>query len=198
MALPVSGADTRHGSKDKTVDVQLLAINDFHGEPRAAGRLVRPDHDELRGPPATTPRSTPAASSTSRPTSRRWRRPTRTRRCSPPATSSARARCISALFHDEPTIEAMNKIGLDVNAVGNHEFDEGVYELMRMQYGGCHPTDGCQDGDAVRGRRLRFPRRERDLEVQPQADLPRLQGRSRSAASRSPSSGSSPGPRRRS
>jgi 2',3'-cyclic-nucleotide 2'-phosphodiesterase (5'-nucleotidase family) len=40
---------------------------------------------------------------------------------------------LSALFHDEPTIEAMNKIGLDLNAVGNHEFDEGAHELLRMQ-----------------------------------------------------------------
>ena len=32
---------------------------------------------------------------------------------------------VSALFHDEPTIEAMNRLGLDFNAVGNHEFDEG-------------------------------------------------------------------------
>lgn len=48
---------------------------------------------------------------------------------------------ISALFHDEPTIEAMNRIGLEFNAVGNHEFDEGRAELQRMQSGGCHPTD---------------------------------------------------------
>ncbi|WP_323815299.1 bifunctional metallophosphatase/5'-nucleotidase [Cellvibrio sp. NN19] len=48
---------------------------------------------------------------------------------------------ISALFHDEPTIEAMNRLGLDFNAVGNHEFDDGREELMRMQQGGCHPTD---------------------------------------------------------
>lgn len=48
---------------------------------------------------------------------------------------------ISALFHDEPTIEAMNRLGLDFNAVGNHEFDEGRDELLRMQNGGCHPTD---------------------------------------------------------
>ncbi|HYI65524.1 MAG TPA: hypothetical protein VEW95_01215, partial [Candidatus Limnocylindrales bacterium] len=46
---------------------------------------------------------------------------------------------LSALFHDEPTIEAMNLIGLDINAVGNHEFDEGTDELLRMQNGGCHP-----------------------------------------------------------
>ena len=57
---------------------------------------------------------------------------------------------VSALFHDEPTIEGMNILGLDFNAVGNHEFDEGRDELLRMQNGGCHPTDpnSCQ-GDAV-------------------------------------------------
>lgn len=52
----------------------------------------------------------------------------------------------SALFHDEPTIETMNRLGLEFNAVGNHEFDEGRDELLRMQFGGCHPTDAnsCQ------------------------------------------------------
>ncbi|MCW2758954.1 MAG: 5-nucleotidase [Nocardioidaceae bacterium] len=44
---------------------------------------------------------------------------------------------LSAAFHDEPTIQAMNKLGLDVTAVGNHEFDEGYQELQRMQRGGC-------------------------------------------------------------
>jgi len=44
---------------------------------------------------------------------------------------------LSAAFHDEPTIEAMNTLGLDVTAVGNHEFDEGYKELQRMQNGGC-------------------------------------------------------------
>ena len=58
---------------------------------------------------------------------------------------------LSALFHDEPTIEAMNAIGLDLNAVGNHEFDEGATELLRMANGGCHPTDGCQDGTPFAG-----------------------------------------------
>lgn len=61
---------------------------------------------------------------------------------------------ISALFHDEPTIEIMNRIGLDVAAVGNHEFDEGRTELLRLQSGGCHPTDpnsckGAQVGTPV-------------------------------------------------
>lgn len=49
----------------------------------------------------------------------------------------------SGLFHDEPSVESLNAMGLDVSSVGNHEFDEGVTELLRMQYGGCHPVDGC-------------------------------------------------------
>ena len=58
---------------------------------------------------------------------------------------------LSALFHDEPTIEAFNLMGLNYNGVGNHEFDEGIDELLRMQYGGCHPVDGCQDGTPFDG-----------------------------------------------
>ena len=46
---------------------------------------------------------------------------------------------LSALFHDEPTIEAMSMMGLEIASVGNHEFDEGKDELLRMQNGGCHP-----------------------------------------------------------
>nr|MBA4170896.1 bifunctional metallophosphatase/5'-nucleotidase [Chloroflexota bacterium] len=49
----------------------------------------------------------------------------------------------SGLFHDEPSVESLNALGLDVSSVGNHEFDEGVTELLRMQHGGCHPVDGC-------------------------------------------------------
>ena len=49
----------------------------------------------------------------------------------------------SGLFHDEPSVESLNAMQLDVSSVGNHEFDEGVTELLRMQHGGCHPVDGC-------------------------------------------------------
>lgn len=53
----------------------------------------------------------------------------------------------SALFLDEPAVEVMNRIGLDFNAVGNHEFDYGVPELRRKQTGGCaqfHERKPCQ------------------------------------------------------
>ena len=63
---------------------------------------------------------------------------------------------ISALFHDEPTIEAMNLIGLDINGVGNHEFDEGSNELLRMANGGTHPVDGDLDGNGFEGADFEF------------------------------------------
>ena len=71
---------------------------------------------------------------------------------------------VSAFFHDEPTIETMNRAGLDFNAVGNHEFDDGKDELLRMQRGGCHPTDtvnscrGAEVGTPVpfEGAKFRF------------------------------------------
>lgn len=63
---------------------------------------------------------------------------------------------LSGLFHDEPTIEAMNLMGLDLNGVGNHEFDKGLAELRRMQRGGPHPVEGDLDGDPFSGAEFEF------------------------------------------
>ncbi len=63
---------------------------------------------------------------------------------------------LSGLFHDEPTIEALNAVGLDLASVGNHEFDDGWAELYRMQHGGCHPVDGCQDGTPYEGATFQY------------------------------------------
>jgi 5'-nucleotidase len=58
---------------------------------------------------------------------------------------------ISALFYDEPTIEVLNKVGVDFTSVGNHEFDHGVAELQRMQSGGCKITNGAVDPNSCKG-----------------------------------------------
>lgn len=44
---------------------------------------------------------------------------------------------VSALFRDEPTIEAMGLVGVDLHAIGNHEFDSGIVNLKRLRTGGC-------------------------------------------------------------
>ena len=58
---------------------------------------------------------------------------------------------ISALFFDEPAIETLNKIGVDFNAVGNHEFDKGSAELRRLQNGGCKSVNGVQEPNSCKG-----------------------------------------------
>lgn len=50
----------------------------------------------------------------------------------------------------------MNLMGLDINSVGNHEFDDGLEELVRMQEGGAHPIDGDLDGDPFSGADFEF------------------------------------------
>ncbi|AYF79504.1 bifunctional metallophosphatase/5'-nucleotidase [Nocardia yunnanensis] len=57
---------------------------------------------------------------------------------------------LSSLFHDEPTIDFMNSLGVAASAVGNHEFDHGVAELRRIQQGGC-AADGCTPGQPFTG-----------------------------------------------
>ena len=128
-----------------TVNVQILAVNDFHGnlQPPAgsSGRVGSVDAGgaeylatHLRSLKATNPNTVVVSA----------------------GDLIGASPLLSALFHDEPTIEAFNQIGLDYNAVGNHEFDEGAVELKRMQDGGCHPVDGCLDGDGFAGANFRF------------------------------------------
>ncbi|MBK9713171.1 MAG: bifunctional metallophosphatase/5'-nucleotidase [Kouleothrix sp.] len=142
-ALPVAAAPSG------TVNVQLLAVNDFHGnlEPPAgsSGRIATPSGNVDAGGAEYLASHI------------------RTLKAQNPNTVVVSAGdligaspLLSALFHDEPTIEAFNQIGLDFNAVGNHEFDEGAAELLRMQNGGCHPVDGCQDGDPFYGANFQF------------------------------------------
>ena len=58
---------------------------------------------------------------------------------------------ISSLFNDEPSIKTLNRIGLEFNAVGNHEFDKGPAELLRLQNGGCRVANGVPDPNSRKG-----------------------------------------------
>jgi 5'-nucleotidase len=130
-----------------TVNVQILAINDFHGNLEAIPSTSSSGRVETTPAGGAEYLATHIASL----------------RALNPNTVVVSAGdligaspLLSALFHDEPTIEAFNEIGLDFNAVGNHEFDEGLDELVRMQEGGCHPVDGCLDGDDFAGADFEF------------------------------------------
>jgi 5'-nucleotidase len=64
---------------------------------------------------------------------------------------------ISSLFHDEPAVETLNRIGLEFNAVGNHEFDKGSPDLLRLQRGGCKTVDGQIDANSCQGAKVGTP-----------------------------------------
>ncbi len=130
----------RGAEKSNEVHLQILAINDFHGNiattSGAFGGVGRADFlaSNIRAAEAEAENSITVSA----------------------GDLIGASPLISALFHDEPTIEAMNLIGLDINGVGNHEFDEGAEELLRMQNGGSHPVDGDLDGDGFAGADFEF------------------------------------------
>ncbi len=128
-----------------TVPVQILAVNDFHGALMPPGTISTPSGNVNAGGAEYLAT---------------W---IKTMKAQNPKTAVVSAGdmigatpLLSALFHDEPAVEVFNEIGLDFNAVGNHEFDEGLAELLRMQQGGCHPVDGCADGDPFEGADFRY------------------------------------------
>ncbi|MBQ1018348.1 bifunctional metallophosphatase/5'-nucleotidase [Micromonospora sp. D93] len=129
-------------ARPKPVDVTLLALNDFHGnlepptgssgtiagQPAGGVEFLATHLAELRAAAKKKNTITVAA-----------------------GDLIGASPLLSAAFHDEPTIEALSMAGLDYASVGNHEFDEGAAELLRIQNGGCHPVDGCVDGTPYRG-----------------------------------------------
>ena len=64
---------------------------------------------------------------------------------------------ISSLFHDEPSVETLNRIGLEFNAVGNHEFDKGSATLLRLQRGGCKMDGARIDVNSCQGAKVGTP-----------------------------------------
>ncbi|SDL10529.1 bifunctional metallophosphatase/5'-nucleotidase [Streptomyces indicus] len=149
-ALPAGAEDAGRGhghgngnGHGRTVDVQLLSFNDFHGnlEPPAgsSGRVA-----ELQ--PDGTTKDIDAGGVEYLATHLREAR--KGHKYSVTAAAGdmiGGSPMLSGLFHDEPTVEALNKLDLDVSSVGNHEFDEGRAELARMQNGGCHAEEGCYE-----------------------------------------------------
>lgn len=63
---------------------------------------------------------------------------------------------VSALMHDEPTLDVLGKLGLEASAMGNHELDKGAAEALRQQNGGCHPKDGCKGPQPYTGATFRY------------------------------------------
>lgn len=133
-----------------TTDVRLITFNDLHGnlEPPSgsSGRVTLPGG-------ATVNAGGAAYLATHL---KRLRGEVRNSVVLSAGDSVGASPVISALFHDEPTVELLNMLGVEASVVGNHEFDEGLKELRRIQSGGCHPTDGCKFRDSFQGAKFPF------------------------------------------
>jgi 5'-nucleotidase len=138
--------------KDKDTHVQLLGFNDFHGhvEANTPGTIQIGQTRNAAG--AIVNQVVPAGGAEFLATHVKALRTANSNTITVGSGDLIGASpLLSGLFHDEPTIEALNIVGLDVSGVGNHEFDEGLNEIYRMLNGGCHPADGCQDGTPFLG-----------------------------------------------
>ena len=143
------------GPKGPLMNIQILSFNDFHGNLEApagsSARVVIGHKLNPTGTAAVDVNLLNAAGADAAGGVEYLATHLRNARVGNPNTITVSAGdtvgaspLLSAAFHDEPTIEAMNALGLEVSALGNHEFDEGYQELLRMQNGGCLP-----DGDGL-------------------------------------------------
>ena len=136
-----------------SVDVRILAINDFHGNLRPP-----PGGISIADPTEKTRKITVAAGGAEHMATlvKQLRQGARNTIFVAAGDLIGASPFLSAMFHDEPTIESLSMMGLEVAAVGNHEFDEGKDELLRMQNGGCHPVDKCQGPHPFPGAKFRY------------------------------------------
>ena len=135
------------------VEVKILAINDFHGNlrPPLGGIRIRDPQD------AGKTVNVPAGGAEHLATAVRELRARNPNHVFVAAGDLVGATpLLSALFHDEPTVESLSLMGLEITAVGNHEFDEGAAELLRLQRGGCHPVDGCKGPAPFAGAKFQY------------------------------------------
>jgi 5'-nucleotidase len=123
------------------VAVKVLAINDFHGNlrPPSGGFRLRDPLDASKSIDVAAGGAEHLASAV-----RELRAKNPNHIFVAAGDLVGASPLLSALFDDEPTIESLGLMGLAISAVGNHEFDRGAAELLRLQRGGCHPDKGCQ------------------------------------------------------
>lgn len=146
IAFPTAASDASNSSM-KNVELQVIAFNDFHGQIEPPSGKVTVYYNST-----LDPFKVEAGGAAYLATQIKALKATNSNTVIVSAGDCISASpMVSALFHDEPTVEALSEIGLDYSAAGNHEFDKGVQELQRMQYGCCHPVDGCQDNDRFAG-----------------------------------------------
>ena len=113
------------------VEIQILAFNDFHGN------LETPPPVEVAEPDGTKHLVTTGGAAHLAAALAGLRAGHANTITVSAGDTIGASPLVSANYLDEPTVDAMNLLGLEIGSVGNHEFDRGADELKRMQAGGC-------------------------------------------------------------
>src|SRR5437899_6134304 len=135
------------------VDLRILAINDFHGNlrPPPGGIRIADPADKTKNIAVPAGGAEHMASLV-----KQLREGAKNTIFVAAGDLIGASPFLSAMFHDEPTIDSLSMMGLALSSVGNHEFDEGKDELLRMQNGGCHPIDKCQGPHPFEGAKFHY------------------------------------------
>src|SRR5215472_13434802 len=135
------------------VEVTILAINDFHGHlmPPPGGITIADPADRGRKIPVSAGGAEHMATLV-----KGLRAQIRNTVFVAAGDLIGASPLLSGAFSDEPTIESLSVMGLELSAVGNHEFDRGARELLRMQNGGCLPVKGCLSPHPFAGAAFRY------------------------------------------
>jgi len=150
LALLCAGCATQ-SMRTEPVSLRVIAFNDFHGNLRTPGAMRVTDPKD-----ATKQQLVVAGGAAHLATAVKSLKQGTTNSIVVGAGDLVSGSpLISSLFLDEPAIEALDLIGLDIASVGNHEFDRGRGELMRLANGGCR-ADGCVTGSNYGGARFRY------------------------------------------
>lgn len=141
LALALSLAGCATTASREPVTINLVAMNDFHGNLEPSRYVpTNPDGSKAKAIRAGGAEAVAAALQA-------WRKEDKDLLFVSSGDLVGASPAMSSLWADEPTIEAMNMLGLRASAVGNHEFDAGRQELLRQQHGGCdspRPAKACQ------------------------------------------------------
>lgn len=147
-ALLLAGCAGTPARPPAPLEINLVALNDFHGN-------LEPSKYTYTPPGASTPRTIQAGGiDVLKGALDAFRNEDPDLLFVAAGDLVGASPAVSSMFADEPSIEALNRMGLVASSLGNHEFDQGPQELLRQQHGGCdspRPAKACRYSPDFKG-----------------------------------------------
>ncbi|MRV75221.1 bifunctional metallophosphatase/5'-nucleotidase [Duganella sp. FT92W] len=152
LAALLSGCATQKPTDQAIATIQLATLNDFHGHLEPS----KVTYTDLAGKERTVTAGGAAMIAGALNT---WRREDPELLLVAAGDLIGASPALSLMWADEPTLAAMDRLGLRASSVGNHEFDAGRVELLRQQKGGCaspRPDKACRFDGAWPGAKFQY------------------------------------------